>query len=184
MPILGHPWGGSSFDLIRLMAYEYQQICEKKKKKSSTLTYHTRLHDSSSTESLEKALCPDSYSEGEIKRQLSSSPVDCFIFHFILHIPILSPDLLFSCDLKTVAVGTSRSALIAFFFFPTLFSRVINEKKMWLGYSFAEWIVSSFITSATGGLSAPIKATIHFRFSLPDNIQVWKESRSANYIFI
>lgn len=32
----------------------------------------------------------------------------------------------------------------------------------------AEWIVSSFITGGTGGLSAPIKATIHFHFSLPD----------------
>lgn len=156
----------------------------KKSRRVQTLTYHTRRHVSSSTENLEKALCLDSYSEGEIKRQLSSSPVDCFIFHFILHIPILSPDLLFSCDLKTVAVGTSRSALIAFFFFTNPVFTSNQWKKMWLGYSFAEWIVSSFITSATGGLSAPIKPTIHFHFSLPDNIQVWKESRSANYIFI
>lgn len=58
------------------------------------------------------------------------------------------------------------------------------KKKSWLGYSFAEGIISSCIISATGGLSAQIKATIHFHFSRPDKIQVWKESRGTNYIFI
>lgn len=56
------------------------------------------------------------------RMQIAAQFICCFIFHFILHIPILPPDLHFSCDLTTVAVGTSRSALIAFF--PTLFSQV------------------------------------------------------------
>lgn len=167
------------------MAYMNNKKYVKKKKscRVQTLTYHKAARLLVHRE-FRKGSLPGFVQRGG--DQKAAEFISCWLFHIPFH-PTYShpfPRLTLFLWTQDCGHGNFQVCFDCFFFFSNPVFTSNQWKKKWLGYSFAEWIVSSFITSATGGLSAPIKATIHFYFSLPDNIQVWKESRSANYIFI